>query len=82
VRRDLAGHPDAFPQDAVELLDFMSDEPHQAVRTVPGKGAKVPVWILGSSLLGAQRGDVGSALCLRVALRPGADDAGDRALPS
>jgi luciferase family oxidoreductase group 1 len=82
LRRDLASHPDALPQDVLELLDFMSDEPRQAVRAVPGKGAKVPVWILGSSLFGAQRGDTGSALCLRVPLRPGADDAGDRALPS
>ncbi|MGH8302564.1 MAG: LLM class flavin-dependent oxidoreductase [Steroidobacteraceae bacterium] len=53
LRRDLASHPDAFPQDVLELLDFMSDDPRQAVRAVPGKGAKVPVWILGSSLFGA-----------------------------
>jgi luciferase family oxidoreductase group 1 len=38
----------------VELMDLMSDEPRQAVRAVPGRGAKVPVWILGSSLFGAQ----------------------------
>jgi len=54
LRRDLASHPDQFPQDVVELLDFMSDEPRQAVHAVPGKGAKVPVWILGSSLFGAR----------------------------
>ncbi|TFZ00067.1 LLM class flavin-dependent oxidoreductase [Ramlibacter humi] len=54
LRRDLASDPDAFPQDVVELMDFMSDEPRQTVRAVPGKGAKVPVWILGSSLFGAQ----------------------------
>jgi luciferase family oxidoreductase group 1 len=54
LRRDLASHPDQFPQDVVELLDFMSDEPRQAVRAVPGRGAKVPVWILGSSLFGAR----------------------------
>ena len=42
LRRDLASHPDEFPQDVVELLDFMSDEPRQAVHAVPGKGAKVP----------------------------------------
>ncbi len=53
LRRDLASHPDAFPQDVLELLDFMSDDPRQAVRAVPGKGAKVPVWILGSSPFGA-----------------------------
>jgi luciferase family oxidoreductase group 1 len=54
LRRDLASDADAFPQDVVELMDFMSDEPQQAVRAVPGRGAKVPVWILGSSLFGAQ----------------------------
>jgi luciferase family oxidoreductase group 1 len=54
LRRDLASHPDDFPQDVVELLDFMSDEPRQTVRAVPGTGAKVPVWILGSSLFGAR----------------------------
>ena len=54
LRRDLASHPDEFPQDVMELLDFMSDEPRQAVQAVPGKGAKVPVWILGSSLFGAR----------------------------
>jgi luciferase family oxidoreductase group 1 len=36
-------------------MDFLSDEPRQAVRAVPGtRPAKVPVWILGSSLFGAQ----------------------------
>ena len=54
LRRDLASNPDAFPQDVVELIDLMSDEPRQAVRAVPGRGLKVPVWILGSSLFGAQ----------------------------
>ncbi len=54
LRRDLMSDPDAFPQDVVELMDFLSDEPRQAIRAVPGRGAKVPVWILGSSLFGAQ----------------------------
>jgi luciferase family oxidoreductase group 1 len=54
LRRDLASDHNQFPQDVVELMDFMSDEPRQAIRAVPGKGAKVPVWILGSSLFGAQ----------------------------
>ncbi len=54
LRRDLASDADKFPQDVVELMDFMSDAPRQSVRAVPGMGAKVPVWILGSSLFGAQ----------------------------
>jgi luciferase family oxidoreductase group 1 len=54
LRRNLDTDPDQFPRDVVELMDLMSDEPQQRVRAVPGQGAKVPVWILGSSLFGAQ----------------------------
>lgn len=54
LRRNLQSGSDEFPQDVVELMDFMSDSPRQAVRAVPGTGLKVPVWILGSSLFGAQ----------------------------
>jgi luciferase family oxidoreductase group 1 len=55
MRRNLMSDSDQFPQDVVELMDFMSDAPRQtAVRAVPGQGLKVPVWILGSSLFGAQ----------------------------
>ena len=55
MRRNLTSDADQFPQDVVELMDFMSDAPRQtAVRAVPGQGLKVPVWILGSSLFGAQ----------------------------
>jgi luciferase family oxidoreductase group 1 len=53
LRRSLQS-ADAFPQDVVELMDFLSDDPRQQVQAVPGRGAKVPVWILGSSLFGAQ----------------------------
>ena len=54
LRRNLSSDADAFPQDVAELIDFMSDQPQQKVRAVPGAGLKVPVWILGSSLFGAQ----------------------------
>jgi luciferase family oxidoreductase group 1 len=55
LRRNLAGGVDQFPQDVLELLAFLDDpEPNQAIRAVPGCGSKVPVWILGSSLYGAQ----------------------------
>lgn len=54
LRRNLDSDPDQFPRDVLELMDFMSDEPRQAVQAVPGKGLNVPVWILGSSLFGAQ----------------------------
>jgi len=54
LRRNLQSSSDEFPQDVVELMDFLSDTPQQAVRAVPGTGLKVPIWILGSSLFGAQ----------------------------
>src|SRR6478735_4196784 len=54
LRRDLQSDADAFPQDLVELQDYLSDSPRQRVRAVPGMGTKVPLWILGSSLFGAQ----------------------------
>ena len=54
LRRDLNANAERFPQDVLELMDFMSREPQQKVRAIPGHGAEVPVWILGSSTYGAQ----------------------------
>jgi luciferase family oxidoreductase group 1 len=53
LRRNLMGG-DEFPQDVVELMQYFEPEPPGAVRAVPGAGLEVPVWILGSSLFGAQ----------------------------
>ena len=54
LRRDpLAA--EAFPDDVAELLSYFHPaEAGQVVRAVPGAGLDVPVWILGSSLFGAQ----------------------------
>ncbi|HSI45712.1 MAG TPA: LLM class flavin-dependent oxidoreductase [Methylophilus sp.] len=54
LRRNLDSDADAFPQDVVELLDYFSTEAKLPVKAVPGSGLNVPVWILGSSLFGAQ----------------------------
>lgn len=55
LRRTLESSPDAFPQDVVELMGYFKPAtPGQAVKAVPGAGQDVPVWILGSSLFGAQ----------------------------
>ncbi|RZL94683.1 MAG: LLM class flavin-dependent oxidoreductase, partial [Variovorax sp.] len=54
LRRNLESDSDQFPQDVVELMDFMSKAPRQSVMAVPGRGLEVPVWILGSSTFGAQ----------------------------
>jgi luciferase family oxidoreductase group 1 len=54
LRRNLATDADQFPQDVVELMDYFAATRRHAVRAVPGAGLNVPVWILGSSLFGAQ----------------------------
>jgi luciferase family oxidoreductase group 1 len=55
LRRTLASDENRFPQDVVELLGYFAPEaPGRQVRAVPGEGLDVPVWILGSSLFGAQ----------------------------
>ena len=55
LRRTLGGSVDDFPRDVVELQHyFQEDEPGQKVTAVPGSGTHVPIWILGSSLYGAQ----------------------------
>ena len=54
LRRNLQSDADAFPQDVLELMDYFSTASRQPVRAVPGAGLEVPMWILGSSLFGAQ----------------------------
>jgi luciferase family oxidoreductase group 1 len=46
---------DAFPDDVAELIALLEPaEPGQIVHAIPGEGTRVPIWILGSSLFGAQ----------------------------
>ena len=55
LRRHLAASDDSFPQDVLELQAyFRPARPGQAVRAVPGEGLEVPLWLLGSSLYGAE----------------------------
>lgn len=55
MRRTLGSDPNSFPRDVVELQGFFEEaRPGQRVRAIPGEGSKVPLWILGSSLFGAQ----------------------------
>ncbi|MDA1093860.1 MAG: LLM class flavin-dependent oxidoreductase [Acidobacteria bacterium] len=55
LRRTLDSDVNAFPRDVMELQRyFAAAEPGQRVRAVPGAGLEVPIWILGSSLFGAQ----------------------------
>lgn len=54
LRRGLSGE-DTFPQDVLELIGYLGPaRPGAQVRAFPGEGTEMPVWILGSSLYGAQ----------------------------
>ena len=53
MRRNLASDADQFPRDVVELMGYFRGE-NGRVRAIPGEGMDVPLWILGSSLFGAQ----------------------------
>jgi luciferase family oxidoreductase group 1 len=54
LRRNPAS-ADTFPQDVLELQALLGPlQPGQTIQAVPGTGTNVPLWILGSSLFGAQ----------------------------
>jgi luciferase family oxidoreductase group 1 len=54
LRRD-PSVADTFPQDVLELQALLGPvQPGQTIQAVPGAGLNVPLWILGSSLFGAQ----------------------------
>src|ERR1700689_2067236 len=54
LRRDPRS-ADSFPQDVLELQGYLSGESRvRGVDAIPGKGSQVPLYILGSSLFGAQ----------------------------
>jgi luciferase family oxidoreductase group 1 len=55
LRRDLLGSDDRFPQDVRELQHYFGPiREGQVVKAIPGADTNVPIWILGSSLYGAQ----------------------------
>jgi luciferase family oxidoreductase group 1 len=50
LRRQLASSGDTFPEDVLELQSYFEPAaPDQAVQAVPGAGARVPLYLLGSS---------------------------------
>jgi luciferase family oxidoreductase group 1 len=54
LRRDWAS-AEEFPQDVLELQALLGPpQPEQRIFAVPGTNSNVPLWILGSSLYGAQ----------------------------
>jgi luciferase family oxidoreductase group 1 len=55
LRRNRMETEDQFPSDILELQQYFGPvKPNQAVQAVPGQNLNVPLWILGSSLYGAQ----------------------------
>lgn len=54
LRKDLARMSEHFPQDVVELRALLTGEPELGIHATPGLGAQVQLWMLGSSLFGAQ----------------------------
>ncbi|MBB5685486.1 LLM class flavin-dependent oxidoreductase [Sphingobium boeckii] len=54
LRRNLNTDANQFPRDVMELQAFFADDPQLGIRAIPGAGEDVPLYILGSSLFGAQ----------------------------
>jgi luciferase family oxidoreductase group 1 len=55
LRRAMEDSVEQFPQDVQEIQQYFEDSaPGLHIRAVPGEGLRVPLWILGSSLFGAQ----------------------------
>src|SRR5471030_136024 len=55
LRRDPMSSADSFPDDVQELQAYLAPlHAGQRIQAVPGAGAQVPIWLLGSSLFSAQ----------------------------
>ena len=54
LRRSLTSDENQFPNDVLELMDYFQPPEDRRVKAIPGEGLDIPLWILGSSLFGAQ----------------------------
>ncbi|MFB0612053.1 LLM class flavin-dependent oxidoreductase [Aurantiacibacter poecillastricola] len=54
LRKDLGRAAEYFPQDVMELRALFTGNLDLPITATPGLGAQVEMWILGSSLFGAQ----------------------------
>ena len=54
LRKDLHGAAENFPQDVVELQAIFAGDERLPLQATPGAGANIDIWLLGSSLFGAQ----------------------------
>lgn len=54
LRRTLTSDANEFPRDVLELQSYFADDGQTGITATPGAGARPEMWILGSSLFGAQ----------------------------
>lgn len=74
LRRDAAVGAEHFPDDVVELYQYLADSPGPAPRpaAVPGRGYLPEIWLLGSSLFSAQlAGHLGLPFAFAYHFSPG-----------
>jgi luciferase family oxidoreductase group 1 len=74
LRRNLQADINGFPNDVVELLNYLGPRQTDAkIKAIPGQDTNVPVWLLGSSTYSAQLGsNAGITIRVRVTLCTGA----------
>ncbi|WP_339689242.1 LLM class flavin-dependent oxidoreductase [uncultured Parasphingorhabdus sp.] len=54
LRRNLNSDANEFPRDVLELQAFLAGDDRLGIKATPGQGTNIPLYILGSSLFGAQ----------------------------
>ncbi|UIP07204.1 LLM class flavin-dependent oxidoreductase [Erythrobacter sp. SDW2] len=54
LRKNLHAASEYFPQDVIELRALLTGDQDLPIRATPGHGSNVELWMLGSSLFGAQ----------------------------
>jgi luciferase family oxidoreductase group 1 len=54
LHKDINKAAEEFPSDVVELQLHFAGDPRLPLQATPGKGARPEMWVLGSSLFGAQ----------------------------
>ncbi len=78
LRRDTALGAESFPDDVIEIYNYLADAPGAVSRpfAVPGRGYLPEMWLLGSSLYSAQlAGHLGLPFAFAYHFSPGPLDA-------
>ena len=80
LRRTLNSDPNGFPKDVLELQGYLAAPKKIKSDSNAGFNSKVPLYILGSSLFGAQLAAILGCLCFCVPFCSCSNDASDRYL--